>query len=234
MHLLDLLERRSWLAVAALGLVGGGYSAWARWPCSTDSAPAVKASEAAMSRSVPRCSILSTPDYSPAIDAGHLHRAMQRRESLPDQMGPICSLATMASPEQPTTTLVAAPLFYACDDRGCELVAAPSITQILQRCDNGLPQQFLLRSEFRVSQWHQLWCDDLGSIAAQASATVDTVRNVDTPTLVVRVTRRLFACVPSVAEPGADLIQRSSPPSRLIRRSNRHVAPPVTLEALSR
>ena len=234
MHLLDLLDRRSWLVIAAVGVVGGGgYGAWALWPCSTDTVSAAKAPN---TRSATGCTDLALD--STAHDSGHLHRAMQRRASLPDKMGPSCALVTMGSPEQTTTTLVAAPMFYACDDRNCAPVAAPSATQTLQHCDNGLPQQFLLRSEFRVSQWHQLWCDDLGSFAAQGSTTLDTIGNTDgntaTPALVGRVTRRLFACVPSVAETGADLTKRNVPFSRLIRRSNRNVAPAVQLEALSR
>ncbi|MBP9086606.1 MAG: hypothetical protein KBG15_10845 [Kofleriaceae bacterium] len=233
MQLLDLLDRRSWLVVAALGLVGGSYGLLAMWPCSAASAPAVEPAEAAMSRSLPGCTILSAQDLA-AIDAVYLHRAMQRRDSLPDQKGPSCALVTMGSPEQTTATLVAAPLFYACDDRGCEPVAAPSATQTLQHCDNGLPQQFLLRSEFHASQWQQLWCDDLGSIAVPTSATPNTVNNGATSAVTVHGTPRMFACVPTVAEPGADLSKSSVPPSRLIRRSNRNVAPPVKLEALSR
>ncbi len=218
MHLLDLLDRRSWLVVAALGVAGGGYGALALWPCSTESSPTVEADEAAMERGEPTCTRFA-PNLT-AHDSAHLYRAMQRRDSLPDQMGPSCALVTMGSPEQTSTTLVAAPTFYACDDSGCAPVAAPSATQTLQHCDNGLPQQFLLRSEFHAHQWQQLWCDDLGSLATDAIGD--------------RATRRIFACVPSIAAPGADVSKSNVPPSRLIRRSNRNVAPTVKLEALSR
>lgn len=216
MQLLDLLDRRSWLVVAALGVVGGGYGAWALLPCSTHSVPVVESDDVAIEQGEPGC----TRDVK-AHDSAHLHRAMQRRDSLPDQMGPACALVTMGSPEHTTTTLVAAPVFYACDDTGCAAVAAPSATQTLQHCDNGLPQQFLLRSEFLANQWHQLWCDDLGSIAGAGA-------------IEGNATRRIFACVPSVAESGADLTKSNVPPSRLIRRSNRNVASTVKLEALSR
>ncbi len=218
MQLLDLLDRRSWLVVAALGLAGGSYGIWAMWPCGADVVPAGESDEASMLLGVPGCTSFA-PDLT-ADDSANLHRAMQRRDSLPDQMGPSCALVTLGSPEHTTTTLVAAPVFYACDDTGCASVAALSATQTLQHCDNGLPQQFLLRSEFHANQWQQLWCDDLGSLAADAIGG--------------SATRRIFACVPCVAEPGADLSKSNVPPSRLIRRSNRNVAPAVKIEALSR
>ncbi len=226
MHLLDLLDRRSLLVVATLGVAGASY---ALWPCD---APASQLDEAT--------SDLGKPSHcAPSVinaerdDIGHLHRAMQRRDALPDQITPACALVTLAGAEQTAGVTGAETIFFACDGSGCEPVAAPLAAQTFKHCDNGLPQQFLLRSEFQVSTWHQLWCDDLGSLATVTSAVV-AVRNGRESGDDDAATRRMFACVPTVAAPDADLTQSNVAPSRLIRRSNRNVAAPVKLEALSR
>jgi hypothetical protein len=208
MQLLDRLDTRSWLVAGVL--VVGGLAA-ALWPrgASPDDYDTVD------------CFNL-TPYFDRFDNVDILHRAMQRRDALPDQIVPQCSTTTLVTDERKFK--LADTQIFACDGNGCQLAASLSANHRVQHCDDGLPQQFLLRSEFVVDrgagqggagQWHQLWCDDVGT---QINGTGGN-------------DRRLFACVSTIAEPGSNL---ATPPGRLVHRSNHHVEAAQPLETLSR
>jgi hypothetical protein len=212
MQLLDRLDNRSWLVAGAL-VVGGVMAAlWARG-ASTDDDGTV-------------CRFIPPAHFAERVDnLDMLHQAMQRRDALPDQIVPQCATTTFASDERMFS--VADTQMFACDGKGCQPVALLAANQRVQHCDDGLPQLFLLRSEFVIDkgagpggagQWHQLWCDDVGT---QINGTGGTGGS----------DRRLFACVSSIAEPGSNL---TTPPSRLVHRSNHHVDAAQPLETLSR
>ena len=220
MQLLDRLDNRSWLVAGAL-VVGGVMAALWAHGASTDDGDE-------------QCRCLPPSHFDERVDnLDMLHQAMQRRDALPDQIVPQCATTTFASDER--TLSVFDTQMFACDGKGCQPVALLAPNQRVQHCDDGLPQQFLLRSEFVMDkgarpggagQWHQLWCDDVGT---QINGTGGTGGS----------DRRLFACVSTIAESGAEPgaepgSNLATPPSRLVRRSNHHVDAAQPLETLSR
>lgn len=209
MQLLDRLDTRSWLVAGVLVVGGLAAALWPRGASTDDDDDTV-------------CRCIPAAQGELLDNLVMLHRAMQRRDALPDQIVPQCSTATLASDERARNA--ADMKMFACDAKGCQPVASLAANQRVQHCDDGLPQQFLLRSEFVMNsgagpsdagQWHQLWCDDVGT---QMNGTGGN-------------DRRLFACVSGIAEPGSNL---ATPPSRLVHRSNHHVEAAQPLETLSR
>ena len=132
MQLLDRLDTRSWLVAGVL--VVGGLAA-ALWPRGASTDDDDDDDDDTVCRCIPAAQVELFDNLV------MLHRAMQRRDALPDQIVPQCSTATLASDERARNA--ADMKMFACDAKGCQPVASLAANQRVQHCDDGLPQQFL-------------------------------------------------------------------------------------------
>jgi hypothetical protein len=214
MQLLGRYELSPWLIVGAIAVSAGSLVAWLQsHPCSN----VTVAHDSSCNLLVPVVS---------KDDASHLYRAMQRRDSLPDQTEPRCGIELFGLDE--TKVSVATMQTFACDVDGCQAIAAPKNDTRILHCSDGLPEQFLLNSDFvkattwhardeasQQGQWHQVWCDDLGTVDGASDS------------------RRLFSCMASTATPGAEA--PTVAPFGMVKRTNRPVEPtPQPLHRTSR
>jgi hypothetical protein len=140
MQLLGRYELSPWLVVGAIAVSAGSLAAW--YQSRTSSA------QVALDSS---CT-LAIPEIS-KDDASHLYRAMQRRDLLPDQQEPQCQRENFGLDDP--RAFVLSTQTYACDDTGCEAVITPKSDTKILHCSDGLPELFLLNSEFVLAPtWH--------------------------------------------------------------------------------